>query len=154
MRFKYKYLTQTQLGQLFGVSSHVIGDWLTLIGLRDKKTKKPSREAHRGGYCETAPSGSSGYHWAWQAEKTVAALTEAGHELVEGLPDDLVYPPALEGPFTVRDKLVLNASGETAFRAGMNLHAEIVTKLLNAAHRHGMLAKLLGDTAALGEPAS
>lgn len=145
MRLKYTNLTQTQLGQLFGVSSHVIGDWLTKLGLRDKKTKKPTREAHRGGYCDTAPSGPSGYHWAWDAEKTVAALRGAGHPLIDNLPDELVHPPELTGPFTVTKRAILNGGGEVIIRAATGPHAEVVSKILNAAHRHGTLEKLVGE---------
>jgi hypothetical protein len=144
MQFKYKNLTQTQIGKLFGVSSHVVGDWLTKIGLRDMTTKKPTREAHRGGYCETAPSGQAGYHWVWDAEKTVAALRGAGHKLVDELSDELVHPPALEGPFTASNRRVVNASRETVLRAATSQQAEVVVKLLNAAHRHGTLARLVG----------
>ncbi len=144
MRYKYKNLTQTQLGKLFGVSSHAVGEWLLKCGLRDVKTKRPSAEAHRNGYCDTAPSGPSGYCWAWDAEKTVAALTAAGHELVDELPSELVYPPALSGPFEAKDRVVRNVRGETVFLATAGTeHAEVVVKLLNAAHRHGTLAKLV-----------
>jgi hypothetical protein len=144
MRYKYKNLTQTQLGKLFGVSSHVVGEWLVKRGLRDSKTKRPTAEAHRNGYCETAPSGPTGYHWAWDAQRTVAALTSAGHALVDDLPDDLVHPPAMTGPFTAKDRAVQNATGETVFRATAGAeHAGAIVKLLNAAHRHGMLAKLV-----------
>jgi hypothetical protein len=143
MRYKYKNLTQTQLGKLFGVSSHVTGNWLGEVGLRDGKTKKPTQKAHREGYCETAPSGASGYHWVWDAEKTVAALTRAGHRLLEELPGELVYPPALTGPFEAKERSIRNASGQTALRAATKEQAEVVVKLLNAAHRHGTLERLL-----------
>ncbi len=134
MRFKYRNLTQTQIGQLFGVTSHVVGDWLAKLGLRDKTTKKPTREAHRGGYCET-----------------VAALREAGYALIDQLPEELVHPPELTGPFTATKKSVLNGSGEVALRAASNQHAEVVTKLLNAAHRHGTLDRLLGNPPVVAE---
>lgn len=151
MRLKYKNLTQTQIGQLFGVSSHVIGDWLTKIGLRDRTTKKPTLEAHRGGYCDTAPSGPSGYHWAWDGEKTVTALRDAGHKLADELPEELVHPPELIGPFTASDRLVVNAHGETALRAATRQHVEVVAKILNAAHRHGTLDRLLGNAPVVTE---
>lgn len=151
MRFRYKLLTQSQLGVLFGVSSHVIGDWLTKLGLRDKTTKKPTREAHRGGFCDTAPSGPSGYHWAWDAEKTVAALKAVGHSLIDDLPEELVYPPELTGPFNVTKRSILNGSGEVALRAATDQHAEVMAKLLNAAHRHGTLDRLLGNPPVVAE---
>lgn len=75
----------------------------------------------------------------------MAALRGVGHRLVEDLPDDLVHPPALEGPFTASNRRIANGSGETALRAATSQHAEVVAKLLNAAHRHGPLTRLLGD---------
>lgn len=155
MRYKYKNLTLTQLGKLFAVSSHVVGGWLVQRGLRDDKTKRPTAEAHRNGYCETAPSGPSGYHWAWDAEKTVAALIGAGHLLADDLPDELVHPPVLSGPFTAKDRAVRNVNGETVFRATAEAkHADVVMKLLNAAHRHGALAKLLTGSGGAPTPAA
>ena len=48
-----EFLSQTDLGKLFGVSSHVIGKWLLDCGLRTEN-KKPSRKAFEGGYVEKA----------------------------------------------------------------------------------------------------
>lgn len=148
MTFKFKCLTQGQLGSLFGVSSHVIGKWLTAVGLRDEQTKKPTREAHRQGFCDTAPSGASGYHWVWQAEKTVTALRNAGHKLVEELPFDLVQPPDLAGPFIASQRTIANAEGMVVVKAATAQQANIVARLLNAAERHGTLQKLLSPAEA------
>jgi len=51
----------------------------------------------------------------------------------------------LEGPFAVSNRRIVNALGEVAIRAATNKHAEVVGKLLNAAHCHGTPAKLLGN---------
>lgn len=151
LRCKYRCLTQTQLGLLFGASSHAVGRWLVVAGLRDGKTKKPTTQAHRGGFCETAPSGPAGYHWVWDAEKTVAALLAAGHPLAESVPDDLVEPPALTGPFMVGtpdETTVRNDSGQVVVRATSGPNARLLAKLLNAAHRSGTLDRLLHTPAA------
>lgn len=75
-----EYASQTELGKLFGVSSHKIGKWLIECGLRTQ-TKKPSNTAFEHGYVDQRPSTQPGtYFWVWNKEKTVALLTEAGHE--------------------------------------------------------------------------
>ena len=45
--FRFPYMTLTQLGQLFGVSSHQIGKWLRAMGLRTNENR-PSRETFLG----------------------------------------------------------------------------------------------------------
>ncbi|HMP03152.1 MAG TPA: hypothetical protein PKD86_00370 [Gemmatales bacterium] len=145
MKIKYNYLTQTQIGSLFGESSHKIGKWLVELGLRDEKSKKPTNEAHRGGYCETAPSGQVGYHWVWNAEKTVERLRQANHRLLSDLPEELVEPPTLTGPFRISascSKEVLNADGTLAVRAGCRRNAVVVMKLLDFAYQRGLINKL------------
>lgn len=44
-----EFLSQTELGQIFGVSSHRMGKWLVDLGLR-YKNKKPSRPAFENGF--------------------------------------------------------------------------------------------------------
>ena len=152
MKIKYNYLTQTQLGSLFGATSHEIGRWLVELGLRDQKSKKPTNEAHRGGYCETAPSGQVGYHWVWHAQKTVAALREHGHRLSETLPGELVTPPELTGPFLVEPgagRHVLNNEGEVVVQTTSDRNAQIILRLLNAAHRSGALERIGPITSAV-----
>jgi hypothetical protein len=155
MEFKYNFLTQTQLGKIFGVSSYKIGEWPVQVGLRTE-ANKPSAEAHRGGYCETAPSGTNGYHWVWHAEQTVKALQKAGHVISPDASEELIEPPVLEGPFTLgRDsKTVLNADGTVALRATSGQTAQIVLKILDVAQRHGVIERLVQGTVTQSSPAS
>src|SRR5688572_198646 len=102
MKFLYRLLSQSQLGELFGVSSHKIGDWLVQCGLRNEQSKKPTPKAHQEQYCDTAPSRNGQYCWAWNAEKTVAALVDAGHRLVPNPPQELIEPAQLHGPFSIQ----------------------------------------------------
>jgi hypothetical protein len=144
MKFKYKFLTQTQLGRLFGVSSHKIGGWLVEVSLRTED-KRPSDRAHHDGFCTTAPSGSTGYHWVWNSQKTVRALQEAGHALVSDAPSELVEPSVLNGPFSMsptRTKEILNTDGSVAVSVMNEQSARIVLKLLNTSHRHGVIERL------------
>lgn len=145
MRFRYKTLTQTQLGQLFGVSSHVIGKWLSEVGLRGQGNR-PTDKARREGYCGKAAAGPSGFHWVWVAGKTVAALQAAGHAIVADPPEDLIEPPTLEGPFALSSadrRHVLNAAGEVVVKTTSERNADALLKLLNLADRHGKFAHVI-----------
>jgi hypothetical protein len=144
--YKHKIMTQSQIGRIFGTTSHEVGRWLVKVGLRTSQGK-PTATAHKGGYCETAPSHNNGYYWAWNAEKTVAALEAAGHIRASLPPLDLVNPSPLSGPFQAR----LNEAGHTELvdsNGFVNVivsgeqNAKLVISLLNLAHRHGKLATM------------
>jgi hypothetical protein len=148
MIFKYKTMSQCQLGTLFGVSSHVVGKWLIEVGLRTND-KRPTWDAHHEGYCESASSGSTGYHWVWHSEKTVERFIQAGHRLISELPEDLVESPKLHGPFRLSSSCsneVCNCDGTTAVRTSGQRNAEFVLKLLNLAHQHGVISRAFGNT--------
>ena len=135
--FKYRIMTQTQLGKVFGTTSHEIGKWLVEIGLR-QADGKPSREAFDGAYCEAAPSRGQGYHWAWVAEKTVPALERAGHRRVVPPPLELVDPPSLAGPFTARARgdgqfEIVGSDGNVGVIVVGERNAKPVLSLLNLA---------------------
>lgn len=140
MKFRFETLTQRQLGLLFDVSSHVIGDWLEQVGLRDEQTKKPTREAHMEGYCEQVMNGT-GYFWSWRSQPTVERLIASGHQLVLELPESIVVPPALNGPFRLsaqKSNCVLNDDGSLAAMATSKRNAEMILKLLQCGHRIGL----------------
>jgi hypothetical protein len=141
--YRYQQMTQGQIGQIFGVSSHQIGRWLQEIKLRTEEGR-PSREAHEGGYCETAPSRGQGYYWAWNPAKTVPALEKAGHERVFPPPLDLVKPPPLNGPFSLRQSgdgttQIVNRDGSVTIFVLGGENAVLVCNLLNTGHRLGRI---------------
>jgi hypothetical protein len=143
IKHKYKLMTQTQIGSLFGTTSHQIGKWLIEIGLRTEGGK-PSHKAFEGEYCDTAPSHGQGYHYVWVVEKTVAALERAGHQRVDPPPLDLVEPPPLMGPFSERVCAdgrveILGSDGSMSLMVLGEQNAGFVLRLLNLAHSHGML---------------
>jgi hypothetical protein len=73
-----EYMSLTELGKLYGVSSHKIGKWLVDLGLRTQ-AKKPSPRAFRDGFVEQRPSTQPAtYFWVWHAERTMKALEQAG----------------------------------------------------------------------------
>ena len=146
MKFRMRLFTQTQLGKLFGATSHDVGKWLVSCGLKDKETRMPTREAHNEMYCDTAPSGQSNYSWEWVAEKTVKRLISAGHPLATELPPELVEPPELVGPFqmkTASSKIILNGEGRPVLQIAVAAHAKVLLRILEAAHKTGAIERML-----------
>lgn len=143
MRYKFPLFNQQHLGRLFGASSHEVGKWLVEAGLKDATTGKPSRDAHRGKFCDLAASGPTG--WAWRPEKVVPLFLEAGQRLVIDPPEDLVESSPLNGPFTItvdQPKQIRNADGTPAMVASSSENAAFVLRLLNLAHERGVLGKV------------
>jgi len=80
------YLSQTELGELYGVSSHVIGKWLRGLGMRTADGR-PSGEAFSDGMVTKRPSRRPGtWFYVWHAEKTTALF------------DGMRYPRAEQTP--------------------------------------------------------
>lgn len=76
-----EFLSLTELGKVYGVSSHKMGKWLMTLGLRDKN-KKPSRAAFENGFVQQRDSIQPGtYFWVWHKEKTMWALEKTGHNM-------------------------------------------------------------------------
>lgn len=142
-RFKYPRMTLTQIGQLFGETNQKVGKWLVSAGLRDDHGK-PTRQAHDGGYCETAPSRNDMYVWAWRPERVVPVLEKLGHKMLAMPPLELVEPPPLAGPFGCRTDAngfteVTNADGSLAALVPGRQQAERLVALMNLAHKHNKL---------------
>ena len=100
--FRYEHMTLTQIGEIFGNTSHQVGKWLVQIGLRTQ-AKRPSSAAFDGKFVTQGPSRSiDGYNWVWHSVRTVVALEKAGHRRIPNPPPYLVDPPVLIGPFVSR----------------------------------------------------
>ena len=145
MNFKKEHVTQTELGQIFGVSPQVVGDWLVEVGLRSDK-KRPSTYAHSGGYVDTLSNRSWGYKWVWHAKKTVAALIEAGHHPVSPPPGDLIEAATLKGPFNCRRNEngtheIIGSDGFPTVWVIGDQNAKVVTKLMNLAADRGVFER-------------
>lgn len=77
-----EYGSQTELGKIFGVSSHTMGVWLRDAGLRGPDGK-PTTTGH--GYADTRPSTNPGtYFWVWHKERTLRLLESLGHKPLIG----------------------------------------------------------------------
>lgn len=130
------YVNQTELGTLFGVSSHVIGRWLVEIGLRTAD-KQPSPAAFRGGYLEKSGLENGGYFYKWHRAKTVAALEQAGHQQIAQM-----SAGRLNGPFTARQSSVngyqiVNGDGTVSTWNMGKENARDLSCLMNLAYKHG-----------------
>jgi len=139
-KFRYPRMTLTQIGQLFGETNQKVGKWLVSAGLRDDRGK-PTRLAHDGGFCETAPCRNDGYFWSWRPDRVVPLLEQHGHKMLPMPPVDLVEPPPLAGPFGCRTDAngfteVINADGTVAALVPGRPQAEKLVAVLNLAHKH------------------
>lgn len=150
MRFRYEFMSLTQIGELFGVSNQQVGKWLAEIGLREKGKNglKPTREAYAGGYVKDVPSRGQGYIWAWNAEKTAKALEEADHKIVALPGSGLLAPVQLNGPFEHRPHPkfgaeIVNGDGTVAVWVSGEENAGFVCRLLNLAHSKGLVERTL-----------
>ncbi len=146
MKFRFAHMSLTQLGELFGVTSHKIGKWLKDLDLRDEESL-PTKKAHEGRYCKQTSAGEKCTLWVWETEKTVAVLKKEGHPMLLDPPRDLVSPAILNGPFTVRATansicVIENADGSDCVRVNNSMTAEVIVRLLNAAHKSGHLYRM------------
>jgi hypothetical protein len=74
-----RYLSLTELGKLYGVSSHQVGKWLKGLGLRTEGND-PSELAFEGGFVDRRPSTQPGtYYYVWHEQKTTEILDKMGY---------------------------------------------------------------------------
>ena len=143
--YRFEYMTQTQIGELFGVSPRKIGKWLAALELRTEKNK-PSRLAFDGGFVKQGPSRGDGYNWVWHSVKTVAALEKARHRRIFNPPLGLVDPVLLNGPFRTRENSrnsidLVNGDGSVAIVVSGHRNAEFLVSLLNLADEKGVIGR-------------
>lgn len=150
MSFKYEFMSLTQIGEVFGTTSHQVGRWLANIGLRyqSKQGWKASREAHARGYVKDVGTGGQNYIWAWHSERTVKALEDAGHKICIQPSSDLLLPCKVNGPFECRPNPpfgheIVNGDGTVAITVTGEENARVLCRLLNMAHKHGVISRAL-----------
>lgn len=145
----YETLTQTQLGMLFGESSHVVGRWLKELGLR-LPNGKPSPRAIEAGWVTTCSDGPVSFP-VWSKDKVVAALERAGHRRQGSDPQapapTLSTTITLVGPFSTRQEsedgwAIVGGDGIVSQWLRGRANAVFVTDLLNLAHKCGKLGSL------------
>ena len=88
MKFKDKYVSQTQIAELFGMTSVELGKILMQLGLRDRD-RMPTAVARERHLTVYTPLKNGTPHVMWGKYATVKLLTEAGHALLNE--EDLWY---------------------------------------------------------------
>lgn len=137
MKFKKEYMSQRELGRLFDKSSHVIGKLLVECGLRNDKGY-PTYECQGNGMVKNGIVGFPGVQWHWHVERTTKCFLKAGYKLVQELPDDLVEPPELQGPFRLDEtnpKFILNFDGLVVARFNSKEQASTMLPIFNLAEK-------------------
>jgi len=72
-----QYLSQTEIGNLYGVSARIAGAWLVRGGLRGPDGK-PTDHAEQNGYCRSVYMTDRGRSfWVWHSARTLELIEDA-----------------------------------------------------------------------------
>lgn len=83
------YWTMKEIGNLFGITSHAVGRALKQSGYRTFNGK-PSAEAFGSGMVQQKWTDDyCNYLWAWNVQKTVPLLEQAGFERKAPMPEEM-----------------------------------------------------------------
>jgi hypothetical protein len=99
----FEYLTQSQLGQLFGATSHKIGRWLKELGFK-RPDNRPSDEAILSGMANNVTIDSVHFP-VWNKEGVVTLLEANGHRRSDSTEPETPShrnEVTLVGPFAAR----------------------------------------------------
>ena len=78
------FLSLTELGQLYGVSSHKVGRWLKNLGWRTEDGR-PSSEAFQQNLVGQRESRQPGtFFYVWSAQETISMLDDMGYPRANG----------------------------------------------------------------------
>lgn len=150
MKFKHEFMNMVDLGRLFGVSSHQIGKWLKQLGLR-RDDGSPSTAAYNQKLVSFNYERWGTYNAVWHVEKVTNILEEAGHQPIVDPPCDLVEPPEISGPFTIRkgkdDRWqIVGGDGEVAIFVNGETNARVIQRVLNIANKAELLNTIRAKT--------
>lgn len=150
MKYLREYMDMVEIGRLFGVSGRQIGSRLKKLGLRDH-FGNPSTQAKNQRLIDYDYERHGTYTKLWHVEMTVRILEEAGLELASPAPTDLIQPPDITGPFSIKETdcdqwQLVGSNGEVAIFVTGETNAKVVQRVMNIAHRAGMLEKILAQT--------
>jgi hypothetical protein len=136
----YDFLSQKQLGVLFGVSSHVIGSWLRQIGVRNSDGS-PTTDAVSTGLAKAVIFADAVIpFFSWDKIGTIKLLEEAGHKKKCGLPEQVAVPVTLKGPYTSRGNggdgfELLDGDGSACIWVRGQGNADLLVKVLTVVDR-------------------
>ena len=137
-------LSQKQLGQVFGVSSHCIGMWLKQIGLRNSHGE-PTQQAITEGLAVKVDVEGMAFV-AWDKKRTIDLLRKAGLYLPGEEDEQPKQSSVLVGPFAVKNNgaggdgwELVGADGIVGVWVRGRANADKIAAILTIAHRCGKL---------------
>ena len=138
----FDHLTQKQLGEIFGVSSHQIGRWLQDLGL--KNGSSPASTAWNKGFVKKVTLDIGTTFPVWHRLKTMDVLTRAGHQRM-----DDARPSNPEPPFELISNNaggyeIVDANGITCIWLRDERLAVLTQNMLGLAADTGVLDRHLG----------
>lgn len=150
MKYRRDYMDMNELGRLFGVSGRVVGSRLKELGLRDR-WGNPTWQAESQRLTDYNYERHGTYTKLWHVERTVRILEDAGLELASPAPTDLIEPPEIAGPFSLKEAdcdqwQIIGKDDAVAIVVTGEANARVVQRVMNIAHRAGMLEKILATT--------
>ncbi len=81
-------------------------------------------------------------------KKTVPLLISHGHKLVDPPPNWLVQTSNLQGPFAIsvnNPNVIVNSDGDFVAKTSSASHSKVISRLLDLAHKHGTIERLLAQ---------
>ncbi len=147
MKYKKPLFIQSELGDLFGTTSHKIGRALVDRDLRTTNGY-PTKRAIDEGFCRPLQAAMNYTNYGWNPDKTVPELIKAGLKLVDQPPSWLVQTSNLHGPFAIsvsNPHVVVNSDGDFVAKTSSASHSMIISRLLDLAHKHGTIERLLAQ---------
>ena len=143
----FDYLTQTQLGQLFGATSHEVGRWLKELGFK-RLDGRPSEEAIRSGMAKNVTNGPLHFP-VWNKEKAVTLFEANGHRREDVAEPEMPRSSSevtLVGPFSARSTggdgyELLGGNEKVGVWVRGEANAERIAAILSLAYECGKLGK-------------
>jgi len=77
------YASQTEIGELYEVSSHVVGRWLKALGLRTDDGRPSQKAFDEHFVAQRSSRGEGTYFWVWHRERTTELLDREHGRSVE-----------------------------------------------------------------------
>lgn len=150
MNYRREHMDLNELGRLFGVSGRQIGSRLKELGLRDR-FGNPSTQAENQRLIDYDYERHGTYTKLWHVERTVKILQDAGLEPASPAPTDLIDPPELTGPFSVKELdcdqwQLVGGDGEVAIFVIGEINALVLQRVLNIAHKAEMFDTIRAQT--------
>ena len=98
----------------------------------------PSRKAREGGYVSAGPVYNGHASYQWDADKTVAALENAGQRRKTPVSAQKIHGPFMVRQCSTGEYEIINGNGTTSITA-REKNADTLVRLLNLVYEHGRL---------------